>query len=477
MQERYDVIIIGSGPNGLSAGVVLAREGLRVLIVERASTVGGGTRTVNGMTMPGFRHDVCAAVHPMGALSPFFRSLGLEKFGLEWVYPGISVAHPMDDGPAVVLTRSLEETADGLGVDAQRYSRLMRPFVERIDDLLEDALAPLRIPRHPFLLARFGMHGLQPAWGFAHRHFREQRARALFAGCAAHAILPFSKYFTTAMGLVFLASGHAVDWPVAKGGSQAIAVALLNAFRSHGGELQLGMHVNDLADLPHARAYLFDTDPLQLARIAGDRLPFGYQRRLAQFQFGPGVFKIDLALNAPIPWSDPRCASASTVHVGGTIAEVARSELDAWEGRVSARPFVLVAQQSLFDRTRAPEGHHTAWAYCHVPAGSTVDMSAVIIDRIERSAPGFRETILASHAMNTTQFHDHNPNYVGGAVTGGAAHLAQLFTRPVARFDPYTTPNHRLFICSASTPPGGGVHGMCGFHAARSVLQRWKSLR
>lgn len=466
------MVIIGSGPNGLSAGIVLADAGLRVLIVEAADVAGGGLRTSRALTREGFAHDVCSAVHPTGVLSPWFRTLGLERYGLEWLYPDVSVAHPLEGQDAVILSRSVDETADGLGIDAQRYKQLMRPFADRIHHLLEDAMKPLGMPKHPFLLARFGLNAIQPAQSFARRTFKGERARALFAGCAAHSILPFDKYFTTAMGLVFLAAGHAVDWPVAKGGSQAIADALLRLFTEKGGEILYNTLVTDLMQLPKARAYLFDTDPRQLASIAGDRLPAGYVRRLQRYNYGPGVFKMDFALNGPIPWGDPNCLRASTVHLGGTIDAIAHGEREAWEGRLPTTPFVLVAQQSQFDATRAPQGQHTGWAYCHVPAGSTADASEVIIRQIERSAPGFRDTIIATHTMHTRDFHAYNPNYFGGAVTGGAADITQLFTRPVARLDPYSTPNPSIFICSASTPPGGGAHGMCGYHAARSVLKR-----
>lgn len=472
MAKRYDVVIIGSGPNGLAAGIVLAREGLRVLIVEARSSAGGGTRTSSSLTLDGFAHDICSAVHPMGALSPFFRSLGLENYGLEWVYPKISVAHPLDEKNAVILARSVDETADGLGVDARRYRRLMQPFAARMNDLLEDAMKPLGLPKHPLLFARFGLHAFQPAFGFAQRTFQGERAKALFAGCAAHSVLPFDKFFTTAMGMVFLASAHAVDWPVARGGSQAIADALLRLYTENGGEIVYDSPVTDLKQLPEARTYLFDTDPVQLARIAGDRFPAAYARRLRRYTYGPGVFKMDFALNGPIPWRDPRCLEASTVHLGGTLEAIAHGEREAWEGRMPQRPFVLVAQQSQFDPSRAPSGRHTGWAYCHVPHGCKEDASAVILAQIERAAPGFGERIMARHTMNTDAFHAHNPNYLGGAVTGGAADIMQLFTRPVARWDPYTTPDPGIFICSASTPPGGGVHGMCGYHAARSVLRR-----
>lgn len=472
--KKYDVIIIGSGTNGLAAGIYLTRIGYSVLIIEAASTAGGGMRTKE-LTLPEFKHDVCSAVHPMGYLSPYFQSLQLEKYGLEWIFPEISVAHPLDNEPAVLLSKSVEETADGLGIDAQSYKKILTPFAEHSDWLIQDALKPLGIPKHPLLLARFGMRGILPAQTFAKRSFKGKRAKALFAGCAAHSILPFDKYFTTALGLTFLTTAHAVNWPIAKGGSQTISNALVNCFLDAGGEIQYNTFVQDLTKLPSYSALLFDTDPLQLASLAKNLLPASYIKRLEKYHFGPGVFKIDYALNAPIPWNDPNCLKASTIHIGGTIEEIAKAEKEIWDGRLSKQPYVLVSQQSQFDSTRSPNGQHTCWAYCHVPNGNVQNVSFIIENQIERFAKGFKDTIIARHSMNTSQFYSYNKNYVGGAITGGSADITQLFTRPIVRLDPYSTPNPSLFICSASTPPGGGVHGMNGFYAAKSVVKFLKS--
>lgn len=468
---KFDCVIIGSGPNGLAAGIFLAQKGLKVQILEASSSVGCGMRTAE-LTLPGFHHDVCSAVHPMGYLSPYFQSLNLEKYGLEWIFPEVSVAHPLDHEPAVLLSRSVEETANGLGIDSIRYKRLISPIAAHTDWLLEDSLKPLGLPRHPLFLAKFGMKGILPANTFADFFFKGDRAKALFAGCAAHSILPFDSFFTSALGLVFLATGHAVNWPIVKGGTQNLANALLKCFQMAGGEIVFNSKITDLKQLPEAKSILFDTDPIQMADIVGDTFHSGYSRRLRKFRFGPGVFKIDYALKDPIPWKDPNCLKASTVHLGGRIEEIARGEKEAWEGKISEKPFVLISQQSQFDPSRSPEGSHTCWAYCHVPNGSMVDMSTIIENQIERFAPGFRDTILARHSLNTQQFQAYNPNYFGGAVTGGSTDITQLFTRPVARFDPYSTPDPSIFICSASTPPGGGVHGMNGFHAARSVYRK-----
>lgn len=471
--EKFDAVIIGSGPNGLSAGIALAKAGLSVQIVEAGDTVGGGMRTAE-LTLDGFHHDICSAVHPMGYLSPYFRELQLENYGLEWVFPEVSVAHPLDNEPAVILEKSVERTSDQLGKDSKRYKRIMRPFANRIDELFEDMLGPLGFPGSPILFTQFGSQALLPATLYARLVFKEKRAKALFAGCAAHSILPFDKLFTTALGLIFLASGHGVNWPFPKGGSQALAYALQDCFTEAGGSIQLSTKIDHFDQLPEARAYLFDTDPWQVASIAEHNLPERYKKRLRKYNFGPGVFKIDLALSEPIPWKDPNCYKASTVHVGGTFEEIEAAEKAVWKGEHSDTPYVLMAQQSHFDETRAPEGKHTCWAYCHVPNGSDLDQSQIIKNQIERFAPGFQDTILAEHKMNASAFETYNPNYVGGAVTGGAADISQLFTRPVVRVDPYRTPNKKIYICSASTPPGGGVHGMNGYYAAQSVLRRLK---
>ncbi len=469
----YDTVIVGSGPNGLAAGIYLARKGLRVRIIEAAKSAGGGMRTAE-LTLPGFHHDVCAAVHPIGALSPYFKQLELEKYGLEWVYPEVSVAHPLDGEAAVILSKSIEETAENLGRDGKKYARMIRPLAQRIDWLMQESLKPLGMPKHPLFLAKFGMKAVFPANHFAKLFFKDPRAKALFAGCAAHSILPFDKLFTSALGLLFLACGHVLDWPVAKGGSQSIANALLNCYQAAGGTIVYDQKIKHWGELPTAKTYLFNTDPQQLATIAQDHLPRRYLKRLGKFNYGPGVFKIDYALSEPIPWQDPRCLEASTVHLGNTIEEIAQAEKAAWKGTPPAKPYVLVAQQSQFDLTRSPAGQHTGWAYCHVPQGCTQDMTEALEAQIERYAPGFRDVVLARHTITPQTLQDYNPNYVGGAVTGGAANLTQLFTRPVARWNPYTTPNSQIFIGSASTPPGGGVHGMGGYYAARAIAKRLK---
>jgi phytoene dehydrogenase-like protein len=465
-----DAVVIGAGPNGLAAAVHLARSGATVLVLEAAGEIGGGTRSAE-LTLPGFLHDRCSAVHPMGILSPWLRQLPLADHGLRWILPPASVAHPLDEGPAVLLRRSLADTAGELGGDARAYRRLIEPFLGDPHGLLRDALAPLGVPRHPLQLLRFGLHGLRSATGLA-RRFDTVQARALLAGCAAHSILPLDRLTTAALGLMFLLAGHVEDWPVAAGGSQAIPRALAGVLRAAGGRIETGVRVRALADLPPARVYLFDTSPAQLAAIAEPVLPARYVRRLRRYRYGPGVFKLDWALDGAIPWRDPRCLEASTVHVGGTLEEVAAAEAAVWRGEHPERPFVLVCQQSQFDPTRAPAGKHTGYAYCHVPPGSTVDLTGAIERQIERFAPGFTGRILARHAITPADLERDNPNYVGGAITGGVADIFQLFTRPVARLDPYSTPNPRLYLCSASTPPGGGVHGMCGYHAAASALRR-----
>jgi phytoene dehydrogenase-like protein len=470
-----DVVIIGSGPNGLAAAICLAQAGASVLVLEARSTVGGGMRTA-ALTLPGFTHDVCSAVHPMGVLSPYLRQLPLEAHGLRWLRPRASVAHPLDDGPAVLLLRSLEETTSQLGADQEAYRGLVAPFLERPHALLEDAMAPLGLPRHPGLLFRFGLHAVRSATGLA-RRFHGTRARALVAGCAAHSILPLEQPLTGALALLFLITGHVEEWPVAAGGSEAIARALASFLHSLGGKIETGASVRSVADLPAARAYLFDTSPAQLATICEAILPLRYVRRLRRFRYGPGAFKLDWALDGSIPWKDPRCLEASTVHVGGTLEEISASEAAVWRGEHPERPFVLLCQQSEFDPSRAPPGKQTGWAYCHVPSGSAQDMTSNVEAQIERFAPGFKESILARHVTTPADLERYNPNYVGGAITGGVADFTQLFTRPVARLDPYSTPHPRLFICSASSPPGGGVHGMCGYHAAQSALRRLERLR
>jgi phytoene dehydrogenase-like protein len=466
----YDAVIVGSGPNGLAAGITLARGGKSVLVLEAKPTIGGGTRTAQ-LTIPGFMHDVCSALHPLGVASPFFRDLPLAQHGLEWVYPPASLAHPLDDGTAVMVEGTVEQTAANLGPDAGAYRRLMEPLVDGWRGLLDDVLGPLRFPSHALLMARFGLTALLPAATLARAVFRGERARAVFAGMAAHAMLPLTSPATAAIGLILGMLSHAIGWPMARGGSQRIADALGAHLESLGGEFHTGSPVHSTRDLPQARATLFDTSPRALVGISGDRLPAGYRDALLRFRYGPGVFKLDYALDGPIPWRAEECLRAGTVHLGGTLEEITESEAAVWQGEHPERPYVILAQQSLFDATRAPEGKHTAWAYCHVPHSSTEDMTGRVEAQIERFAPGFRDRILALSTMDASQMEAYNPNYVGGDINAGVQDLRQFFTRPVVRVNPYTTPVRGLYLCSSSTPPGGGVHGMCGTHAARAAMR------
>ena len=466
----YDAAIVGSGPNGLAAGITLARDGKSVLVLEAKDTIGGGTRTAE-LTRPGFKHDICSALHPLGVASPFFRNLPLAQYGLEWIYPTAALAHPLDDGTAVMLEGTVEQTAANLGPDAGAYRRLIGPLVNGWQGLLDDVLGPLRFPSHPVLMARFGLSALLPAATLARTAFRGERARALLAGMAAHAMLPLTSPATAAIGLILGFLAHGVGWPLARGGSQQIADSLGAHLESLGGEISTGSPVLSTRDLPQARAILFDTSPRALVEIAGDRLPAGYRDALSRFRYGPGVFKLDYALDSPIPWKAQECLRAGTVHLGGTLDEIAESEAAVWRGEHPERPYAILAQQSLFDATRAPEGKHTAWVYCHVPHGSTVDMTERVEAQIERFAPGFGDRVLALSTMNASQMEAYNPNYVGGDINAGVQDLRQFFTRPVVRVNPYTTPAQGLYLCSSSTPPGGGVHGMCGTYAARAALR------
>jgi len=463
----HDAIVIGSGPNGLAAAIELARSGRSVLVREAAETIGGGARSAE-LTLPGFVHDICSAVHPLAVASPFFRTLPLDRHGLEWIDPPAPLAHPFDDGTAVVLERSIEQTCETLGRDASRYAKLMQPLVADWKYLATDLLAPLRVPRHPFALARFGFRALRSARGLVTSIFAGERARVLFAGLAAHSMLPLEQAGTAAFELVLGITGHAVGWSLPRGGSQKITDALCSYLRSLGGEIVTGACVDSLDELSSDRAVLCDLTPRGLLRIAGHRLPARYRRQLARYRYGFGAFKIDWALDGAIPWKAVECARAGTVHLGGTLAEIVASEQASAEGKHADKPFVLVAQQSLFDSQRAPEGKHTAWAYCHVPNNSTFDMTERIENQIERFAPGFRDRVLARNVMPPAELERRNANLVGGDINGGAQDIRQLFLRPTSRL--YSTPIKNLYLCSSSTPPGGGVHGMCGYFAARAAL-------
>jgi phytoene dehydrogenase-like protein len=472
-RPHHDAVVIGAGPNGLSAAVVLARAGRSVLVLEGRDSVGGAARSA-ALTLPDYMHDICSAVFPLAAGSPCFQSMPLANHGLEWLHPPAPLAHPMDDGGAAVLDRSIDETAATCGDarDAAAYRALAEPFAGEWAALADELLRPLlHVPRSPGLLIRFGLHAVRSAASFRHS-FRSPRMQALIAGLAGHSTLPLTKAGSAAFALVLAVAGHAVGWPIARGGAQRISDALSSYLQSLGGEIETGRMIARFDQLPPARAYLFDVAPPHLGRICGDELPARYRRALERYRYGMGIFKVDWALHEAAPWRADICRTAGTLHLGGTLAEIERSERDAWEGRISDRPFVLFSQPTIIDPSRAPADRHVAWAYCHVPHGSAVDMTDRIESQVERFAPGFRDCILARHTINAGELEAHNPNCVAGDISGGVPDIAQLLFRPVMRATPYATPNPRIFLCSSSTPPGGGVHGMCGWHAAQAALRR-----
>ncbi len=471
-----DAIVVGSGPNGLVAAIELAQAGLDVLVIEAADEPGGGVRTAE-LTLPGFRHDICSGVHPLAVASPALRELPLDHHGLVWLHAPLCVAHPLDDAPAGALARSMDETAALLGADGAAWRALVARYVDEWDALAADILRPLRTPRHPLLAARFGVHALRSAVGLARGRFSKPRTQALFGGLAAHGMLPLEDAATAAIGLVLGVTAHVGGWPVPQGGAAALTNALVGLLRSLGGRIEYGTHVNSLDELPAARAVLLDLTAHQAAAVGGDRLPARYRRRLERVRHGAAAFKVDYALSEPIPWRDDTCGRAMVVHVGGTLDEVAAAERTMREGRVAGRPFLLVSQPSLFDAARAPDGAHVAWAYAHVPNGFRGDITAAMEAQIERFAPGFLDCVLDRAVLTPGWLERHNPNLVGGDINGGAPDLRQTVLRPTPSWNPYATPVEHLYLCSASTPPGGGVHGMCGRNAARTALWRSFGLR
>ena len=468
--SNYDAFVIGSGPNGLAAAIALAQQGLKVKIFESKDSVGGGTRTLE-LREPGFKHDICSAVHPTAVSSPFFNTLPLSDYGLEWIHPDFPVAHPLEDGEAVIAEKSFENTLERLGADSKNYRKLFKEFVDSWQYLSKDLFGTLRIPNHPLAMMRFGWYGMFSSNLLSSSFFKLDRTKAYFAGLAAHSILPLENAFTASFGLVLGTTVHSVGWPIAKNGSHSITKALAGFFEFLGGEIELNTHIESLEEFPANKPILFDLTPQQITTIADSKIPDSLKERLLRYNYGPGAFKVDFALSEPVPWLNEECKKAGTLHLGGSMEELAYSEKDVWKGIHSEKPYVLVSQPSVFDETRAPKGKHVLWSYCHVPNGSTEDMEERIINQIERYAPGFRDIIISTSTMTAMDFEKYNPNYIGGDINGGAQNLKQLFGRPLIKWDPYKLPVDHLYICSSSTPPGGGVHGMSGFNAARSVLK------
>ncbi len=469
---EYDAVVVGSGPNGLSASITLAKAGCSVLLLEGKETIGGGTRTME-LTLPGFMHDVCSAIHPIGSASPVFKSLNLTNHGLEWVHSPAALAHPLDDGTAITLERSISDTAKSLGIDSGSYIKLMNPLVQNWEKLVNDLLGPLQLPKNPIPYMNFGRNALRSVNDLARSHFKGERAQALIAGLGAHSIMTLDSRFSASFALMLGSLGHAVGWPLASGGSHKIADALASCLYALGGSIRTDQLIVSLDQLPPSRVVLFDVTPRQVMEITGPNLSEKYAKRLRAHRYGPGVFKVDWALSDPIPWKAGDCARAATVHIGGTFDEIAGSEDAVGKGELPDKPFVILAQQSLFDSTRAPAGKHTAWGYCHVPNGSNFNMTERIESQIERFAPGFRDCVLARNTMSPADLEEYNPNYLGGDIAGGAQNFSQIFAKPaLRRRGPYSTGLKGVYLCSSSTPPGGGVHGMCGYHAALAALRQ-----
>lgn len=468
-KTKFDAVIVGSGPNGLAAGITLQRAGLSVLIAEARPTLGGGMRSQE-LTLPGYVHDVCSAIHPLALLSPFFKSIPLHLYGLELITPGFAAAHPFDNGNAAILNGSVKETAESMGKDKAAYLDFMEPLVSILPGLIPDLLGPLAMPKEPLSMLEFGLKAF-PSSLKTSKLFKTTETKALWAGMAAHAMQPLENTATSAFGIMLMAAAHLNSWPVPKGGSQSIANAMAAYFESLGGKTETGFEVSSLDQLPPSKAVLLDVTPRQVLKIAGEKLSPDYRKKLEKYRYGMGVFKIDWALDDAIPFTAAACRSAGTVHLGNTLEEIAAYERNTAKGMPMEKPFVLLAQQSVFDKSRAPQGKHTAWAYCHVPHGSQKDMTVEIENQVERFAPGFRELIKGKHTMNSVQMQTYNANYIGGDINGGVQDIWQLYTRPVLSASPYRTSAKGIYICSSSTPPGGGVHGMCGYHAARQALK------
>lgn len=470
MKTKYDAIVVGSGPNGFAAAISLQSAGLSVLLIEGKESLGGGVRSAE-LTLPGFIHDVCSSVYPLGEDSPVFKQFHLKQFGLEYLKPEYAVAHPFDDGSAAIIQSSIEKTAAQFGEDAENYKRIFSPLVEEWPSIRSAFLGPLHASAYSNAKAKFAYYAISSGRHFAKHQFTTNKPQSAFAGMAAHSMLPLNTLTSSSIAIVLNAMAHINGWPIPKGGAQQITNALASCFKNLGGEIQTGFMVNTLQQLPPSKVVLLDVTPAQLLSIAGDQFSKLYKWQLKRYKYGVGVFKIDWALSQSVPFTNIQCRKAATIHIGGSFQEIYKSEKMISNQQHAEKPFVLFVQPGVIDKSRAPDGKQTAWAYCHVPNGSTTDMTDAIEKQVERFAPGFRDCILARHAMNTQGVETYNPNYIGGDINGGAATLSQLFTRPVLRLSPYRTSAKGVYVCSSSTPPGGGVHGICGYYAARRALK------